>query len=122
MIKNIPVIKNNKVISIYVIDTDREDILLPKGCIYGLEGGNVNDTTEDGGKTYTHPEPIVTDEDRADQLQKEMYSSDRDMARIGEDMLSILIKKGIISLDDFSDAAKSKLTRRAGIREQLRAK
>jgi len=43
-------------------------------------------------------------------------ATDKDMARVGEDLLDILIVKGVVSLDDFPAQAREKINNRKALR------
>lgn len=46
----------------------------------------------------------------------ELASTDQYLARITEDLIGILVAKGLLSLDDFSPKTKEKLSERAALR------
>ena len=53
------------------------------------------------------------------QARSDLAASDGDMARIAEDLIGVLIIKGVISEDDLPQPARSKLDRRAELRSKL---
>ena len=52
-------------------------------------------------------------------LESMLYLSDLDLVRVIEDLTEILIAKGHINLDEFSESTKDKLVYRKKIRAQL---
>lgn len=51
----------------------------------------------------------------------ELAASDREMARVAEDLVNVLIDKGIILLTDLPTPAQEKLLRRGSLRRRLGA-
>jgi len=116
MIQKIPLIKDNTVINVSVQDTDKEKIEPPEGCTFGLEGGNIGDTTTDGGKTYIRPEPEVIIISELDQANRDLMRLDRVMPRGTEDLMTALIAKGVLTLDDFDTYSLENYNKKAAAR------
>lgn len=57
---------------------------------------------------------------RIEEIMAELKNSDGDMSRILEDILSILVKKGAVSMHELSDITRDKLERREKLRKELR--
>jgi hypothetical protein len=59
---------------------------------------------------------------RSEEAMREyLQSSDSDLLRIIEDLISVLIENNVILLTDFPDHAQQKLMRRQNIREKLQS-
>lgn len=48
-------------------------------------------------------------------------ASDKDMARVAEDVIAALIEKELLTADDLPDPVKAKLAARAALRQELAA-
>lgn len=59
-------------------------------------------------------EPAVTDE-----VRDRLYASDLELIRVLEDLIDVLIGKGVIVLTDLPEAAQSKLAERRKLRSRL---
>jgi len=62
------------------------------------------------------PEPDYAAEQERQKLIESLRKTDADMARVAEDIIQILVQKGLISETDFPQAVKDKL----GLRQNLR--
>ncbi len=49
----------------------------------------------------------------------QISQTDKEMARVGEDLLNVLINKGVIALTDLPQTAQNKLSQRAVLRSKL---
>jgi hypothetical protein len=56
----------------------------------------------------------------ADNVHKRLVESDMELVRVLEDLIRVLIDKGIMDLHDLPEAARSKLLRRQVWRGRLR--
>ena len=56
----------------------------------------------------------------ADDVRKRLVESDRELVRVLEDLIRVLVEKGIIDLHDLPEAARSKLLRRQVWRGRMR--
>ena len=65
--------------------------------------------------------PEKTPEIELAEKRAELEASDKDMARVAEDVIGALILKGLLSEDDLPPAVKTKLQHRAALRDELRA-
>ena len=54
-------------------------------------------------------------------MREYLQSSDSDLLRIVEDLISVLIENNVVLLTDFPDHAQKKLMRRQNIREKLQS-
>jgi len=98
-----PGIKDQLVINIIDIDEDEKDFDPGKGLTLGEVGGHIGDKTVDG-KTYVRPE-VITPSDSIIAGSELLYL-DKKMTRAEEDIISAMVKKGVMTLDDFGDVAK----------------
>lgn len=64
---------------------------------------------------------ISADEQELLRLRAELAVTDAYMARMCEDLISILVANGTIALTDFSQAAQDKLTERTQLRADIAA-
>ena len=71
-----------------------------------------------GGQIAPYYPTVV---DPKEQAKAELASTDREMARIAEDLINTLIAKGIITAQDLPRPAMSKLFDRADLRKVLQA-
>ena len=55
----------------------------------------------------------------AEQIRDQLHVSDADMARVVEDLIDALIKKGVLAHDDLHEAVHRKLARRRELRKTL---
>jgi hypothetical protein len=55
----------------------------------------------------------------ADQAKRDLAATDADMARVGEDLLSALVSKGVIAETDLPQAARDKIAERRTLRSKL---
>ncbi len=53
------------------------------------------------------------------QTEHEWVQADMELARVTEDLIDVLINKGIIMFTDLPDAAQHKLLKRQGLRSRL---
>lgn len=67
----------------------------------------------------TFLEPAEIPEDDREFAEKRLRATDADMARIGEDILTALINRGVLSLEDLPPRAQEKLTLRAELRARM---
>ena len=51
--------------------------------------------------------------------QDEWLRSDLEIARVTEDLINLLVEKGLISFTDLPDGAQEKLIRRSALRDEL---
>jgi hypothetical protein len=54
-----------------------------------------------------------------EQVKSELAATDKDMARVAEDVIGMLVAKNLLTADDMPDAVKAKIAERAALREQL---
>ena len=55
-----------------------------------------------------------------DEIMRKLGESDKDVPRLAEDLISILVKKQVVSLAEFSDVARDKISNRMSLRARLR--
>ena len=69
---------------------------------------------------YEEPPPIdfVKEQERA-KILAALNASDNGMARVAEDVIGVLIAKGLLTEDDLSKTIKDKLQYRETLRKQL---
>jgi len=95
-------------------------------CLFTKEKGAVILSSVDEGtwKKLLSSEVEIADmavfitSDKEIALQK-LNQSDKDMARVAEDIIGVLIAKGILSESDFPDTVKEKLAQRKALRDAL---
>lgn len=63
------------------------------------------------------PPPV----DPKEQAKADLAASDREMARTAEDLISVLIAKGLMAIDDLPKPVIAKLENRAALRKVLQA-
>ena len=76
------------------------------------------------GENFTNPEPPaeqIAERKRQEKLAA-LDASDKDMARIAEDVIAALIAKELLSESDFPEAVRDKLQHRSKLREALKEK
>ena len=68
-----------------------------------------------------HPDLIefLAQGDAKDEVRQRLFASDFDMARITEDLIQMLIEKGVFNFTDLPDDAQEKLRHRRVLRGQL---
>lgn len=71
-----------------------------------------------GGQIAPYAPPVV---DPKEQARADLAATDKEMARIAEDLISILTSKGIINMADLPVPVASKLSDRAALRKALQA-
>lgn len=69
----------------------------------------------DDPEVLSHLERTV----RAEGLKHDLQASDADMARVVEDLIALLIAKGVIDTVELPKAARDKLERRRHLRQRL---
>lgn len=70
------------------------------------------------GKTQSELDAIRLEKDKQAALS-ELQATDKEMARVGEDLLDVLIAKGILSSSDLPQNAQDKLSQRKALRAKL---
>ncbi len=89
------------------------------GKILRVESSPFRESTEQYEKTTAEiAEWLKMNTLRAATLQQ-LQQSDLDMVRVLEDLIEVLMSKGIISITDLPPAAQSKLLNRAQARQRL---
>ena len=71
-----------------------------------------------GGQIAPYAPPVVGPKEQA---MVELAASDKEMARIAEDLINILTSKGVINMADLPAPVASKLSDRAALRKVLQA-
>lgn len=71
-----------------------------------------------GGKIAPYYPTVV---DPKEQAKAELAATDKEMARIAEDLINILTQKGVINMADLPAPVASKLSDRAALRKVLQA-
>ncbi len=66
-----------------------------------------------------HTEAELKAKIEAMEARRSLADSDRNMARIGEDLIEILISKGVITAEDLPGNVKEKIDKRKELREKL---
>ena len=89
-------------------------------------GESVNPETHPGylawlaaGNTPLPYEPPIVDP--KEQAKVDLVASDKEMARIAEDLINVLIAKGLMAIDDLPKPVIAKLNDRANLRKVLQA-
>ncbi|SDK85632.1 hypothetical protein SAMN05661010_00317 [Modicisalibacter muralis] len=65
------------------------------------------------------PEVLAFLERDADEQLRQLRSSDLEFVRVLEDVIELLVAKGVISFTDLPDAAREKLMSRQSLRRQV---
>ena len=73
---------------------------------------------DEGNTPQPYAPPAV---DPKEQAMADLMATDKEMARIAEDLISILASKGIINMADLPVPVASKLSDRAALRKALQA-
>lgn len=71
-----------------------------------------------GGILQPYQPPAV---DLKEQAKVELAASDKDMARIAEDLINIMVNNGLIKKEDLPNPVIAKLENRANLRKVLQA-
>ena len=71
-----------------------------------------------GGKIEPYSPPIV---DPKEQARADLAASDKEMARIAEDLINIMVNNGLIKKEDLPKPVIAKLESRANLRKVLQA-
>jgi hypothetical protein len=58
--------------------------------------------------------------ERLGELKHDLVNSDTNMARVLEDLIDVLVRKGVIALSDMPAVARDKLERRRKLRTEIR--
>lgn len=74
---------------------------------------------ERGIRPRYHQDPSDLAEVTRRRIVEQLADTDREMARIGEDLITILVNKTILSAADFPQIVWQKIQRRKALREQL---
>lgn len=93
------------------------------GATIPYDMGNIHyqeylDWIAEGNTPLPYDPPAV---DPKDQAKAELAATDKEMARIAEDLINILTSKGIINMADLPAPVASKLSDRAALRKVLQA-
>ena len=70
-----------------------------------------------GGQIAPYAPPAV---DPKEQAKADLRESDSDMARIAEDLISVMLSKGLIAESDIPQPARDKLAKRSELRSKLK--
>lgn len=70
-----------------------------------------------GNTPQPYEQPVV---DPKEQAKADLANTDKEMARIAEDLINTLISKGIIAAKDLPKAASDKLVERTELRKALK--
>ena len=62
---------------------------------------------------------FLSQESPEKRAQRELMESDMGLIRVFEDLVNILIERGIIMFNDFPEAAQNKLLARSGLRKEF---
>jgi predicted metal-dependent hydrolase len=63
---------------------------------------------------------FIVRSERLGELKQDLLTSDTNMARVLEDLIDALVRKGTIALSDLPPAARDKLERRRSLRTEIR--
>lgn len=91
----------------------------PDGYVIALHQDPLNEEAEE--LPLSHPDIVafLHTQDGAAQALADLVQSDQEMARVVEDLVDLLISRGVIDMADFPPAAQEKLLRRRNWRGEL---
>ena len=62
---------------------------------------------------------LCQEDDRVEEVVEQLSSTDKNIIRVLEDLITILVQKGSISLSDFPQKVQDKLLERKALRDQI---
>lgn len=62
---------------------------------------------------------LCQEDDRIRDISEQLSNTDKNIIRVIEDLITILIQKGVISLSDFPQIVQDKLTARKALRDEI---
>ena len=98
-----------------MIRRERDGVMFA-ACVDSLEDQEFLEWIAAGNTLLPYAPPAV---DPKEQAKAELAATDKDLARVAEDLIGALIGKGVIAESDIPQPARSKLARRAELRSKL---
>ena len=95
---------------------DLDGAIIP-GDVNNIDYQEYLDWAAAGNTPPTYEPPVL---DPKEQAKAELAASDKEMARIAEDLIDVLKTKGLIIDSDLPQAARDRLAMRKELRAQLR--
>lgn len=74
----------------------------------------------DGKFKNPEPDPVVLQRARKQEIIDALAETDKQMARVAEDVIGALIAKGLLSFDDLPYSVSQKLSEREALRKALK--
>ena len=87
-------------------------------CSAPITAFEVCEYLNSGGVIAPYAPPVV---DPKEQARADLAATDKEMARIAEDLINVLILKGLMTIDDLPRPVIAKLNDRANLRKVLQA-
>lgn len=107
----------------YSIDFIGNIIRDSDGAIIPVDANNIDyhsylTWVDEGNTPRSYAPPIASPKEQA---KAELAASDKDMARIAEDLINIMVNNGLIKKEDLPNPVIAKLENRANLRKVLQA-
>lgn len=87
-------------------------------CSALMTANEVCEYLNNGGSITPYAPPVVDPKELA---MAELAATDKDLARIAEDLIGLLVSKGIISATDLPQLVRDKLDNRKELRSKLKS-
>ena len=62
---------------------------------------------------------LCQEDDRVEEITEQLSNTDRGIIRVIEDLITVLVQKGIISIGDFSPQVREKILERKTLRDEI---
>lgn len=90
------------------------------GEIKALHDAPAADAIEYLDSSEPEVQHFIVRNERLGELKHDLIISDNNMVRVLEDLIDVLVRKGVIAMTDMPSAARDKLDRRRKLRTELR--
>ena len=105
----------------YKIDILGNIIKIETGQTLGIDPANVDYQAylvwlDEGNTPQPYVPPVV---DPKEQARADLAATDKEMARIAEDLINVMLTKDLITESDIPQSAHDKMARRAKLRSRL---
>ena len=91
------------------------------GCVVSILASPAGDTSERLDASDAEIQAFFGKDEAARQLQEVLVASDLSFVRVLEDLIGVLLDKGVLMLTDLPEAAQEKIMQRRDIRSHLSA-